>query len=77
MKAIKVIKEDKTYIVKLFNETVDNLTGITIKVFQGGESIMKHFLDFSKHPATEREKNIIKFIENFNEEEASEWVNTL
>lgn len=74
MKEIKVTKGDKTYIVKLERETADKMIGIAVRVFYNDENVMKHFLDFSKHPTEEIEQNIIKFSDHFNENQASEWV---
>ena len=50
------------------------MVGLTVRVFFNNENVMKHFLDFSKHPNNEIEQNMIKFSDHFNAKEASEWV---
>ena len=76
-KLIKVTKQGKTYIVKLERVIVNNMLGINVMVFcdnENSECVMRHFLDFSKHPADEIDKNIIKFSDHFDEKIALEWV---
>ena len=74
MKSIEVTKNDKIYIIKIERETANNMKGLAVKVFYDNENVMKHFLDFSKHPTDEIEQNMIKFSDHFNEKEASEWI---
>jgi len=76
-KSIKLTKEGKTYIVKLERVIVNNMLGINVMVFcdnENSECVMRHFLDFSKHPTNEVEQNIIKFSEHFDESMAMKWV---
>ncbi len=76
-KSIKITIDSKNYFVKIERETADNMTGLAVIIFCDDENstpVMRHFLDFSKHPSNEIESNMVKFVDHLDENFAMEWV---
>lgn len=74
MKTINVISQGNKYSVKLEEQTIQGMFGISINLFCNGEHVKNHFLNFKDRSPDEIKRDIPIFIENFNSDMASEWV---